>query len=71
MTVCAYTAGGAGDTHPIEDRRLDVHVEVHWGASDPRADHGKDYAFCSFRCLSLWAAGRADTHEQPAAPKAA
>lgn len=65
MTVCHYSAAGASDTHEIPDgaRRLDLRFDVDWGADDIRASHGKPLTFCSFGCLSKWAADRGEQHD--------
>lgn len=65
MTLCSWSANGAGDTHEIAEgqRRLDVTVAIDWGTDDARDDHEKTVPFCSFKCLSAWAAGRAIAHD--------
>lgn len=65
MTLCSYSANGATDTHEIGvgDRQLDVTLAINWGDDDERADHAKVSSFCSFDCLSKWAAGRAIAHD--------
>lgn len=65
MTLCSYSANGAGDTHEIADgqRRIDVTLAIDWGANDERNDHEKTIPFCSFDCLSKYAAGRAIAHD--------
>lgn len=64
-TVCGFSANGAGDVHEIADgaRRVDVAVRVDWGADDARATHEKPLSFCSFNCLSEWAAAKAAEHD--------
>lgn len=65
MTVCHHSAAGASDTHQIPDgaRRLDLRFDVDWGDDDIRASHGKPLSFCSFACLSAWAADRVAQHD--------
>lgn len=62
---CHYTAAGAGDTHEIPDgnRRLDLRFTVDWGDEDLRVSHTKPLTFCSFGCLSKWAAAKELDHD--------
>lgn len=65
MTACQFTANGAGDTHdiPAAARRLDLSFTVDWGYEDLRVSHTKPLTFCSFGCLSKWAAVKAGEHD--------
>lgn len=63
--VCHNSPQGAGDTHQIPDgaRRLDLQFAVDWGDADLRDSHAKPLVFCSFKCLSEWAAAKAAEHD--------
>jgi hypothetical protein len=55
----------ARPTHEIADggRKITLTGVVVWGQADLRDDWTGDYVFCSFACLSEWAALRADDHD--------
>lgn len=46
---------------PDGQRTITIRLAVEWG--DERGIHEKDVSFCSFRCVSEWAAGRAEQHD--------
>lgn len=55
------------DKHEIPDggRRLEIKpLTIDWGSSDLRDGWQGDYTFCSFACLSEWAAARAAEHDE-------
>jgi hypothetical protein len=51
--------------HEIADgaRKITLTGMIVWGQEDLRADWTGDYVFCSFQCLSEWAATRAGDHD--------
>lgn len=53
------------DRHEIPDggRKLTLTGIVVWGQQDLRDDWTGSYVFCSFACLSEWAAARASDHD--------
>lgn len=55
----------ARDPHTIDDgaRKITLTGTVVWGQDDLRGDWTGDYVFCSFACLSEWAALRATDHD--------
>lgn len=55
----------ARDPHQIADgaRKVTLSAIVVWGEQDLRGDWTGDYTFCSFGCLSEWAATRAGDHD--------
>lgn len=55
----------ARDPHQIDDgaRKITLTAAVVWGQEDARGDWTGDYVFCSFGCLSEWAANRAADHD--------
>lgn len=57
--------GPKRERHEIPDgaRKITLTTVVDWGADDLRADHGKDYVFCSFACVADWASARAEQHD--------
>lgn len=64
--VCHNSPHGAGETHEIAEdgRRIDIKpLAVNWGNADLRVTWEGNYAFCSFKCLSDWAAGKAAEHD--------
>jgi actin-related protein len=65
MTACHSSPHGAAETHEIPDgaRRLDLTFTVDWGDDDLRGSHEKPLTFCSFKCLSEWAATKAADHD--------
>lgn len=52
-------------THEIADgaRKVTLSAVIVWGQDDLRGDWTGDYVFCSFACLSQWAATRATDHD--------
>lgn len=52
-------------THEIPDggRKVTLSAVVVWGQQDLRDDWSGEYVFCSFACLSEWAATRAGDHD--------
>lgn len=64
-TVCHHSPTGAGAAHEIPKggRRLDLAFSVDWGDDDVRDSHRKPLSFCSFGCLSAWAAERGTQHD--------
>lgn len=65
MKVCNYSTAGATDLHTIPDgaRTLSLTFDVDWGDTDLRESHSKPLTFCSFRCLTGWAADKAAQHD--------
>lgn len=51
--------------HTIADgaRKVTLSAIIVWGQDDLRDDWTGDYVFCSFACLSQWAATRAAVHD--------
>lgn len=45
------------------DRKITLTGIVVWGEQDLRDDWTGDYVFCSFKCVSEWAATRAADHD--------
>lgn len=52
-------------THEIADggRKITLSALIVWGQKDLRDDWSGGYVFCSFQCLSEWAAARAGDHD--------
>lgn len=63
--TCCNSPNGATDTHQIPDgaRSLALSFTVDWGDDDLRVSHEKPLTFCSFKCLSEWAAGKVAEHD--------
>jgi hypothetical protein len=63
--MSAFCHNPTGERHEIPGgaRRLDLTFRVDWGGDDLREPHAKPLTFCSFACLTAWAADRAEHHD--------
>lgn len=51
--------------HEIADdaRKVELQFSIDWGDDDVRDSHTKPLTFCSFACLSEWAAAKSGEHD--------